>query len=155
MKRCGLARIYMKTVLLVSWGMQSILRDKPGKMAYAEAATPVRTSWISLRLHKKEPYLAQRVHSLSATSQDRGILRQKSCARLRDVASTRINSRLTQLAKHEQRQATAVDTPAKQARRKAKQVKRQAGKQKSGQQQASPPQQQASPPACSQPIVEQ
>ena len=50
--------------------------------------------------------------------------------------------------KHEQRQATAVDTPAKQARRKAKKVKRQAGKQKSGQQQASPP-------ACSQPIVEQ
>jgi len=64
--------------------------------------------------------------------------------------------------KHEQRQATAADTPAKQARRKAKKVKRQAGKQKSGQQQASPPQQQASPPqqqasppACSQPIVEQ
>ena len=64
--------------------------------------------------------------------------------------------------KHEQRQATAADTPAKQARRKSKKVKRQAGKQKSGQQQASPrlqqaspPQQQASPPACSQPIVEQ
>ena len=64
--------------------------------------------------------------------------------------------------KHEQRQATAADTPAKQARRKAKKVKRQAGKQKSGLQQASPPQQlasppqqQASPPACSQPIEEQ
>jgi len=64
--------------------------------------------------------------------------------------------------KHEQRKATAADTPGKQARRKAKKVKRQASKQKSGQQQASPPQQQAlppqqqaSPPACSQPIVEQ
>ena len=31
--------------------------------------------------------------------------------------------------KHEQHEATAVDTPAKQARRKAKKVKRQAGKQ--------------------------
>jgi len=56
--------------------------------------------------------------------------------------------------KHEQRKATAADTPGKQARRKAKKVKRQASKQKSGQQQASPPQQQASPPACSQPVVE-
>ena len=64
--------------------------------------------------------------------------------------------------KHEQRKATAADTPGKQARRKAKKVKRQAGKQKSGQQQASPPQQQASPPhqqasppTCSQPVVQQ
>ena len=64
--------------------------------------------------------------------------------------------------KHEQRKATAADTPGKQARRKAKKVKRQASKQKSGQQQASspqqqapPPHQQASPPACSQPVVQQ
>ena len=64
--------------------------------------------------------------------------------------------------KHEQRKATAADTPGKQARRIAKKVKRHASKQKSGQQQASspqqqasPPHQQASPPACSQPVVQQ